>query len=281
MPAQQKVLTSPDGTEIWGEEAGDRTKPTIVFIHGLACTAIAFNAQFNDPELLKNVHLVRYEMRGHGRSGMPESLAAYRALRHAEDFRTVCEAFGVVRPIVLGWSLGGCIPGDVVRYYGPDYIAGIVYNGGAVLSLQLSKECRHPAFLPLIPLICSPDAQVAAKSAVPFVDSCFADPASLSFETKMALVGGFAMQPPIIRHYSLTREQEDRVWRESARRIPVLIVQGMEDTHCLYERMIEQAKEIYDEVEVKLLQGVGHAPQAEAPEETNQYLLEFMRRVSK
>jgi len=172
------------------------------------------------------------------------------------------------------------IPVDIVRYYGPEYIAGIIYNGGAVLSLKLNEECWHPSFLALIPLICSPDAQVAAKLAVPFVESCFADPASLSFEAKMGLVGGFGMQPPIIRHYSLTREQDDSLWRETARRITVLIVQGTEDMHYLYERMTAQANEIFVDVDVKLIQGVGHAPQAEAPEETNRYLLAFIQRVS-
>ena len=100
---QEKILTSPDGTEIWAEEAGDRMKPAVVFIHGLACTALAFNAQFADEELLRAAHLVRYEMRGHGRSGKPEDIGAYASIRHAEDFRTVCEAFGLVEPVVLGW----------------------------------------------------------------------------------------------------------------------------------------------------------------------------------
>lgn len=170
---------------------------------------------------------------------------------------------------------------DIVRYYGPDYIAGIIYDGGAILSIRLSGECRHPSLLSLIPRVCSHDAQVAAKSAIPFVDSCFADPTSLTFETKMAFTGGFGMQPPIVRHYSLTREQDDRVWRERARGIPVLIVQGTEDTHCLYERMIALAKEVYADVEVKLVKGVGHSPHVEAPQETNRSILAFVQRVGK
>lgn len=42
-------------------------------------------------------------MRGHGRSDMPEDLEAYESIRHAEDFRTVCEGFGLKKPFVLGW----------------------------------------------------------------------------------------------------------------------------------------------------------------------------------
>jgi len=110
-------------------------------------------------------------MRGHGRSDQPEDLDSYQSTRHAEDFRTVCEAFHLNKPFVLGWSLGGCIPVDIVRYYGADFISGVIYAGGAVLSLKLNESCCHPSMLSLVPLICSSDAQVAAKSAIPFVDS--------------------------------------------------------------------------------------------------------------
>lgn len=49
---------------------------------------------------------MRYEARGHGRSGYPEEPAAYESARYADDFKTVCDAFGVVKPFVLGW----CVP---------------------------------------------------------------------------------------------------------------------------------------------------------------------------
>ncbi|KAM5538568.1 hypothetical protein V8D89_007901 [Ganoderma adspersum] len=46
-------------------------------------------------------------MRGHGRSGQPLEAEAYQSLRYAEDFKTVCGAFGVDKPFLVGWSLGG------------------------------------------------------------------------------------------------------------------------------------------------------------------------------
>ena len=97
------MLTSPDGTKLWAESAGDASKPPVVFIHGLLCTALGWDAQFADPELQRSFHLVRYEMRGHGRSGKPLEEADYQSIRIAEDFRTVCEAFGVVQPFMVGW----------------------------------------------------------------------------------------------------------------------------------------------------------------------------------
>ena len=98
-----RMLTSPDGTQLWAESAGDASKPTIVFIHGLSCTALGWDHQFADAELQTNFHIVRYEMRGHGRSSKPLEETDYESKKIAEDFRTVCEAFGVVKPFMVGW----------------------------------------------------------------------------------------------------------------------------------------------------------------------------------
>ncbi|OBZ72093.1 hypothetical protein A0H81_07864 [Grifola frondosa] len=86
-----------------GQSQQATLRSPLVFIHGLACTALGFDKQFSDPELQASLHLVRYEMRGHGRSGMPENPEAYESIRYAEDFRIVCEAFGLSKPFMLGW----------------------------------------------------------------------------------------------------------------------------------------------------------------------------------
>jgi pimeloyl-ACP methyl ester carboxylesterase len=46
---------------------------------------------------------VRYDVRGHGRSGKPSDVAAWESKRLAEDFDAVVEAFKLDKPFVLGW----------------------------------------------------------------------------------------------------------------------------------------------------------------------------------
>ena len=98
-----RILESADGAKIFAEAAGDPANPAVVFIHGLGLCGVAFDAQFEDPRLYQNLYLVRYDMRGHGRSGMPMDAASYQSVRHAEDFKAVCEGFGLTRPNVLAW----------------------------------------------------------------------------------------------------------------------------------------------------------------------------------
>ena len=102
----EKILTSADGTKIWAESARNPTKPALVFIHGLSCTALGFDKRFADKRLRENFHLIRYEMRGHCRSGQPLEAEAYQSIRYAEDLKTVtCEAFGVEKPFLVGWCV--------------------------------------------------------------------------------------------------------------------------------------------------------------------------------
>lgn len=42
-------------------------------------------------------------MRGHGRSGKPDSIEGYSSRLYADDFMAVLDAFNVKRPVVIGW----------------------------------------------------------------------------------------------------------------------------------------------------------------------------------
>ena len=103
IPLVERSLTSSDGTAIYADATGVPTNTAIVFIHGLSCTALGWEKQFADAALCASFHLVRYEMRGHGRSGKPLEEEGYTSTKIAEDFRTVCEAFGLVKPFIAGW----------------------------------------------------------------------------------------------------------------------------------------------------------------------------------
>ena len=98
-----RFITSKDGSQIWAEDAGNKNGIPVVFIHGLACTSLVWDMQFKDPALLENLYMVRYELRGHGRSACPMTAEGYIAQRYAEDFVAVCEAFGLVKPFVDAW----------------------------------------------------------------------------------------------------------------------------------------------------------------------------------
>lgn len=46
---------------------------------------------------------VRYDMRGHGRSGKPDSMENYSPQLYANDFLAVSRAFDLKNPTYVGW----------------------------------------------------------------------------------------------------------------------------------------------------------------------------------
>lgn len=122
-----KLLRSADGTEIYAEAIGDPSKPTLVFVHGIAVSSLCFDNIFTDPKWTDRVYLVglqflryyylnglqyfeslkfrlkvRYDARGHGRSGKPEDEKAWESKHLAEDFDAVVNGFNLYRPYLVG-----------------------------------------------------------------------------------------------------------------------------------------------------------------------------------
>ena len=116
-----RYLTSPDGTVIYADAIGNPSKPHIVFVHGLSLSGAVFDNVFTDTRYHSEFYMVstvpryiflqavilflqvRYDMRGHGRSGKPEADEGYLSQRYAEDYQAVSQAFHLKRPVFVGW----------------------------------------------------------------------------------------------------------------------------------------------------------------------------------
>ncbi|TFY57845.1 hypothetical protein EVJ58_g6779 [Rhodofomes roseus] len=97
-----KHLRSSDGNAIYAEAIGNPKNPHVILAHGLTLTAATFNNLFEDQRLLEKVYLVRYDLRGHGRSGMPSNPEGYASSLFADDYAEVLRAFDVKNPIHVG-----------------------------------------------------------------------------------------------------------------------------------------------------------------------------------
>ena len=70
--------------------------------------------------------------------------------------------------------------------------------------------------------------------------------------------------------------QLHEVWQAWAKALPVLIVNGKEDQHCAHEAMISIVRMVYDNVQVKLLDGIGQSPRFERRAEVNAIAREWL-----
>jgi pimeloyl-ACP methyl ester carboxylesterase len=100
-------------------EAGDRSLPAILFIHGYRQSYLSWTYQFGS-DLKKRCHIVAFDLRGHGNSGAPWQPSAYDTGRPwADDVNAVIRATGLKDPLIVGWSFGGNVAMDFARYH-PD-----------------------------------------------------------------------------------------------------------------------------------------------------------------
>ncbi|KAF4571581.1 hypothetical protein EYR36_008921 [Pleurotus pulmonarius] len=107
-----KIVISADGTQIYADATGDPAKQSIVFVHGLALSSIVFDRLFENKRLA-NYYLVRYDMRGHGRSDKPATADAHTSIRYSQDFAAIMSAFGLKKPIFVGCELAGFTANNV------------------------------------------------------------------------------------------------------------------------------------------------------------------------
>ncbi|MBF2754490.1 MAG: alpha/beta fold hydrolase [Gammaproteobacteria bacterium AqS3] len=91
------------GVEIYYEARG--SGPAILLSHGYGETSQMWRDQF---EALSVHHrLIVWDMRGHGRSGVPEDQAAYTQAATVADMRAILDAEGIDQAVIGGLSLGG------------------------------------------------------------------------------------------------------------------------------------------------------------------------------
>lgn len=273
-----QFVTSADGTKIWAESAGDPTKPAVVFIHGFSCTGLHFSKQFSDPALLENLHLIRYDVRGHGQSDQPLDAEAYQSKRHAEDYKAVVDAFGAVKPFLAGWSLGGIIAADVAANYGIDTISGSILLGGMPYR-SMHTQIVHPVVLSIIPGLISESAADFSKACQEFPISCVADDFHIPEETRLFWTGALAIQHPLVRAHSLARTQDETALLSAKDTFPFLVIHGDGDKHMYIDKLEAFMGDNFGNVEFHALKGVGHAVFYESPEFVNKTILEFVKKV--
>ncbi|KZT69395.1 alpha/beta-hydrolase [Daedalea quercina L-15889] len=278
-----KTLRSADGTLIHAEFVGDVQKPCVVFVHGLNMSSVVFDDLFCDRSLLREVCMARYDLRGHGRSGMPEDAEAYKSSTYAEDFAAVMRDFGLRRPTLVTWSYGGTVSCDIYASLSSDLIEGIVYvaavpylgppmfpGGVTQLTAALLETQMHPADVA---------AYFMAKTA--FVDAIWQDIRKVDYRRRLTwLAPGYAQSPQVMRNL-LTRQQDPtRLLEAVSRGTPILVLYGDLDKMVHGEHIAKEMEPHCTDMEVYVVRGGGHAPFYEHREEFVRELLQFVGRIT-
>jgi len=104
--SSHRTIVTAEGIELAALEDGDRSRPTIVLVHGYPDTKELWDGVVS--RLAPGFHVVAYDVRGAGSSSAPRGPAAYALERLGEDFAAVCAALAPGRQVhLVGHDWGG------------------------------------------------------------------------------------------------------------------------------------------------------------------------------
>lgn len=271
-PRRTARVRTPDGLAIAAEAFGAQAAPDILFIHGFSQSGLCWSRQTTS-ERLAGCRMVTYDFRGHGASDKPADPERYKAgALWAGEVDAVIRAFGLSRPVLVGWSYAGRIICDYVAAFGTAGIGGIVFVDAATASeKRFYGRCNR-----LMRLMCSPDPAQNIAATRAFLGRCFAAPVPQAlFEL---LFGVNMMVPPEVRA-ALFDRPSDHEGVLARLDVPVLVVHGARD-EVVAPAMAEHIAAVVPGARLDLYEGAGHAPFIEAPERFNATLAAFAAEVS-
>lgn len=287
------ALASFDGTLLHVAQAG--SGPTIVLSHGLSLSIPIWHHQITD--LAADARLVMYDQRGHGRSGEPTT-EDYSLDALARDLDEVIAEAAPDEPVVLlGHSMGGMA---ILRYcelfgeaLGPR-VKGLILvdtTSADVFGGMLPGAARRvSAFVQM--------AQTATMRALvgqaERFDRARAKGRSLAYVTTKIMGFGPDPSPAQVNFVeALLAEVPTHVWVRLLPAIlghdvtealpyidvPVLVIAGRHDRLTPIDAATRIAEAIPG-AELAVIEGAGHSPMLEQPEEFNALVRRFLARVA-
>ena len=109
---------------------------TIVMHHGIGANQDIFAGWL--PALIGNYRILRFDMRGHGRSGRPDATTPIDMDRLSDDLFTVMDAAGVERAHLVGESIGGTIALNAALR-APHRVRTLTVSNGAHLGASIQS----------------------------------------------------------------------------------------------------------------------------------------------
>jgi pimeloyl-ACP methyl ester carboxylesterase len=260
-------------------EEGNPAGSPIVLIHGYTGSLRWFDELA--PLLAEQHRVIRLDLLGHGGSDKPS--AGYSIEDQARAIAEALAELDVEGATVVGHSLGATVA-TAVADQSPELAAKVV-NVDQAPDDSYEESLGLTAELAYVPVIgqavkrvtdAAPSSFVRDQYQVAFapdfnIASGFENPDQVVDDLSEMTYTAFVEAGDAEGDYSSTTPLDDRL---SALEIPVLVVFGTEDQQYDAEESIEPYEDIAG-VQTQLIEGSGHSPNVEVPEELAPLIIAF------
>lgn len=270
------TATSSDGVKLFYETAGAGS--AIIFVHEFGGNHWSWEPQMNF--FARRHQCVTFAARGFAPSDIPQDVERYSQARAADDIIEIMDAAGIDRAHVVGLSMGGFAalhvalrhPGRVLSAvaagagYGAekqheDYFKGI--------SEQVAKNFLEKGAEAFAPIYAEGASRVQFQAKDPRGWRLFAD----RLAQHSSLGAANTMRGVQMRRPSLY----DLADQFAATQVPVLVMVGDEDDHCLQPGIF--LKKTLPACGLAVMPKTGHTLNLEEPAAFNALLAEFLAQV--
>lgn len=264
----RNTLLDAGGVRLSVRESGPADAPAVVLVHGWAQSGEVWSP----PSSLRGYAV---DLRGHGASEVAGG--GYReSAVWAADLKAVLDHVG--RPaVVVGWSYGGLVIADYLRFHGTAGLSGLVLVG-AITELGrgrpggLTGRLTHA----VLPGAYSDDPAVAVPALTGF---CRDQAPGLGGDVVQRMLGTALRVPPWVRR-DMFRRDVDSAGVLKAVDKPTLVVHGTAD-EVVDPAAGEYAAALIPGADLRRYDGIGHAPFLERPECFAADLGRFVAEVSR
>jgi non-heme chloroperoxidase len=215
-----------DGCRLFSRATARREGVPCLLIPGIGVTWSWWRRQL-ESDLPGVGTLVAFDLRGHGSSDKPLAPQAYQQSRlWAEDIHAVIGAWGLDRPVLVGWSYGGHAALDYLRHFGQDRIRGLVLvDANVELGTELATASVAQDGWALFPKILSAQAR-DYREGLEYGLTLLSG--QIAPEDEVVFLGGLASAPPFVWQAMFARTT-DHVDLLRSIRIPTLVAHGSRD----------------------------------------------------
>lgn len=251
-----------NGTRLWYESMGKG--PAVVLVHGGLVDSRLWDDQMKP--LSKHFRVVRYDLRGFGRSA-----AATGSFSPLEDLRALLDFLHIERADLVGLSLGGIVAADFALEH-PARVGRLVLVGAGL------RGDKQPP-----PADAAKASEAIKRGAEAFADATMARglykavrPRTTAYARLRRMLLDNFEAPAARRAGSVEYPEPPTAERLGDIKTPTLVIIGGEDAPNLLNIADTLASKIPNARKV-VIQGASHHPPVETPEEFNRVLLEYLK----
>ncbi|MCZ8215643.1 MAG: alpha/beta hydrolase [Cyclobacteriaceae bacterium] len=239
-------------------DEGSPSSPVLLFIHGFPFSKAIWESEI---ELLKdNFRIIAYDVRGFGQSDA--GTLSFSIQQFANDLLLFISALQLDKIILCGHSMGGYIALLAITQ-DPDRFNGLILcNTQCVEDSAETKIKRADTVLAV-------QANGLKKYAADSIDKLFSKTALVEYPKAVTFVEEIILNTPLetITHtlQALANRSETCSLLHTIT-VPVLIIVGADDQLTPIEAS-QKMQALIPQSDLKILEGVGHITNLEAPEE--------------